>query len=909
MRKRKILGLAIGGLALVAACSKGGDGGNNGGGQPAADTTPPVITLNGDAAIDLVYASTYTDEGATANDDTDGNVSVTVSGDVDPFTPGVYTITYTATDAAGNQATAERVVTVENQLFRLDVSNFGDASLSLSAGSLVCNTGGDLCTAAVEAGSDITVTASPDAGWTFDAWESCDTVSSNQCTVTMDRDRVIYATSSSDAAVTYQSDVVFLSDPQIDAIVNFDADSDILFFDAGTDISGLSAGTVIVSAGTANTDAQFAKRIIDIIALPGSLIVMETINVSLDEVFASGSLTFDVEVSPTSVNQPTLPSGMSLDKRRASASAEVVPLIVTGLTLFEQDGVTVSLNGNLDVDFDPDIDAHFSVTNGLESVRFKATSEISAALSLSVSGEIATPLSFDRSFSLGTISLGTAVVSGVPVVITMEPIVTVNSALEVSVEPSVSVSQLTTVGTQWHYLSGYTNLSAYALTGGFDIPEVPTASISADIGGGARVSTRILGVAGPFLQGSLYAGGEYTLVPAEDCRLTFRTFRGARANVGGEFKVFSRRLAVETSPWFVEENLTSGTIECASDTVAPDAPADLTVTTLSDAELGLDWLEASDNYGVAFYEVWQSAGPTARAQRVATTSALSYIAAGLIPDTEYCYYVIAVDAAGNRSGVPAERVCGMTDPAADSEAPTVPSDLIISDVTASSMMLSWAPSTDNDAVVRYIVFDEGLNAAYGEAAASATPAFTARPLNPETEYCYSVAAVDASGNRSARSTIACATTEPLANAGWQALMSCVGRPVQVEQNFDLPTAGVNVVEFAGSGFDYPGTPLTYVFQGVYDAGSGDFGADITWAFQGQSQERVDRFSVNLATGDSGTVPASFVVDNGGCDLAIRIVANNGAAAAAAAAAQPSRPAGVSMTKMGERQAAFGSPAR
>jgi hypothetical protein len=39
----------------------------------------------------------FTDPGATANDDTDGDVTVTVSGAVDTATAGVYTLTYTAT--------------------------------------------------------------------------------------------------------------------------------------------------------------------------------------------------------------------------------------------------------------------------------------------------------------------------------------------------------------------------------------------------------------------------------------------------------------------------------------------------------------------------------------------------------------------------------------------------------------------------------------------------------------------------------------------------------------------------------------------------------------------------------------------------------------------------------------------
>jgi hypothetical protein len=46
------------------------------------DTTPPVLTLNGDASISLKIDSDYQELGATAQDDTDGPLTVTVTGEV-----------------------------------------------------------------------------------------------------------------------------------------------------------------------------------------------------------------------------------------------------------------------------------------------------------------------------------------------------------------------------------------------------------------------------------------------------------------------------------------------------------------------------------------------------------------------------------------------------------------------------------------------------------------------------------------------------------------------------------------------------------------------------------------------------------------------------------------------------------
>lgn len=86
------------------------------GANVAVDNTPPAITING-SNPDSIYASnfaSYTDLGATAQDSHDGAVSISSSGTVDLLHPGSYTITYTATDAAGNATSTTRTVIVES---------------------------------------------------------------------------------------------------------------------------------------------------------------------------------------------------------------------------------------------------------------------------------------------------------------------------------------------------------------------------------------------------------------------------------------------------------------------------------------------------------------------------------------------------------------------------------------------------------------------------------------------------------------------------------------------------------------------------------------------------------------------------------------------------------------------------
>ena len=79
----------------------------------STDKEPPVITLNGDLNITLYTGDEYTEEGATATDNIDGDVSVSIGGEVDTNTTGEYIITYSSQDKAGNKATIIRTVTVE----------------------------------------------------------------------------------------------------------------------------------------------------------------------------------------------------------------------------------------------------------------------------------------------------------------------------------------------------------------------------------------------------------------------------------------------------------------------------------------------------------------------------------------------------------------------------------------------------------------------------------------------------------------------------------------------------------------------------------------------------------------------------------------------------------------------------
>ena len=81
----------------------------------------------------------------------------------------------------------------------------------------------------------------------------------------------------------------------------------------------------------------------------------------------------------------------------------------------------------------------------------------------------------------------------------------------------------------------------------------------------------------------------------------------------------------------------------AQDTEAPTVPQDLTATVVGATRVNLDWTAATDNIGVAAYNIYRDGS------RIASTERSCFSNAGLTPETVYAYRVSAVDAAGNES--------------------------------------------------------------------------------------------------------------------------------------------------------------------------------------------------------------------------------------------------------------------
>lgn len=113
MTYRLLIFLLPSALLFLSACGGSSSGPTPPDDPPAnQDTTPPVITLIGDSQLQQYINSEYQELGATAQDETDGMVNVAITDNIDITSAGSYTVNYSATDAAGNTANAQRSVTV-----------------------------------------------------------------------------------------------------------------------------------------------------------------------------------------------------------------------------------------------------------------------------------------------------------------------------------------------------------------------------------------------------------------------------------------------------------------------------------------------------------------------------------------------------------------------------------------------------------------------------------------------------------------------------------------------------------------------------------------------------------------------------------------------------------------------------
>ena len=136
-----------------------------------------------------------------------------------------------------------------------------------------------------------------------------------------------------------------------------------------------------------------------------------------------------------------------------------------------------------------------------------------------------------------------------------------------------------------------------------------------------------------------------------------------------------------------------------TDTEAPSVPSGLTVTNTTTYSIDLSWSASTDNIGVSSYDVYVDGNLEA------STSNINYTITGLSSNITYDLTVSARDIADNVSPQSAPLTVVTQE---DTEAPSVPMNIVISDETDVSFKITWDPSTDNTEVIHYNIYIDNI---------------------------------------------------------------------------------------------------------------------------------------------------------------------------------------------------------
>jgi hypothetical protein len=197
--------------------------------------------------------------------------------------------------------------------------------------------------------------------------------------------------------------------------------------------------------------------------------------------------------------------------------------------------------------------------------------------------------------------------------------------------------------------------------------------------------------------------------------------------------------AIESNYYVKNLRIVDGSL--VSDTDPPSIPD--AVVDAKRFSANLSWEPSTDETGVSVYNLYND--NWSLMQSVFTES---ITLEQLTPETDYTFYLTAMDGFGNESE--ADTIEFTTLPP-DTEAPTTPPDLQ-GTPGPTSIVLEWNKSTDNDTVVGYKIYS-------GDVVLDTTELlnFTVSGLESETEYILGVSAIDLAGNESGKAVITIST--------------------------------------------------------------------------------------------------------------------------------------------------------
>ncbi len=185
------------------------------------------------------------------------------------------------------------------------------------------------------------------------------------------------------------------------------------------------------------------------------------------------------------------------------------------------------------------------------------------------------------------------------------------------------------------------------------------------------------------------------------------------------------------------------------DNTPPTAPATLQATAVSSTQVNLNWSASTDNLAVAQYQIYRGTSSTSLNLIAVQITATNWSDTQIIPGKTFYYAVRALDAAYNASGL--SPVASVAVPA-DTTPPSVPSGVTAQANSSTSVTVAWNASTDNWKMGGYRIYRGLSPTSMKLVGGTSSTSYTDTTTKARTTYYYAVAAFDAFGNLSVKST-------------------------------------------------------------------------------------------------------------------------------------------------------------
>ena len=404
-----------------------------------ADTIAPTITLNGAAAVTHEQGTTYVDEGATATDSVDTTVEVVVTGAINAAIAGEYTLTYTATDQAGNASSTTRTVVVSDTTVPV-VSLIGPATLVHEQGTIYSDPGATAIDS-VDGSINIVVTGSVGAGagsyvLTYSATDSAGNGASASRTVIVSDSTSPTITLIGEATVNHEQGTTYIDSgaTAVDTV-----DGVIAVTSSGSVGSGAGTYTITYSASDAVGNSAIAVRtvivgdtIAPVITLSGDAEMTHEQGTTYTDAGASAADTVDtsVDVVTTGSVDSDTAGTYTVTYTATDAAGNMAAAVTRKVTVGDTTVPVITLTGDASVNHEQATaytDAGATVTD---------TVDTSIELVTAGTVDIATAGTYTLTYS-ATDSAGneaTTVTRAVTVADTIAPVIVLNGAANISHE-------------------------------------------------------------------------------------------------------------------------------------------------------------------------------------------------------------------------------------------------------------------------------------------------------------------------------------------------------------------------------------------------------------------------------------------------------------------------------------------